>query len=55
MKPSPALVVTIVVGLLVISTLAPSLIALSHALVPLIVVGGVVAIILRLVFFHTRH
>lgn len=54
-KSPKTLIVTAAVGLMIVAALAPSLIALSQALVPLIVVGGVVAIIVRLVFFHTRR
>jgi hypothetical protein len=54
-KSPTSLIVTAVVGLMIVAALAPSLIALSHALVPLVVVGGVVAVVLRLVFFHTRR
>jgi hypothetical protein len=31
------------------------LVALAQALVPLVIVGGIVAAVLRLVFFHTRR
>jgi hypothetical protein len=48
-------IVTATAGLLVVAAFAPTLIALSNALVPLVVVGGIVAVVLRLVFFHTRH
>ncbi len=54
MKSVTTLIVTTAAGLMIVAALAPSLIALSHALVPLVAVGGVVAVILRLVFFHTR-
>ena len=54
MKSPTTVIVIAAVGLMIVAALAPSLIALSQALVPLIVVGGVVAIIVRLVFFHTR-
>jgi hypothetical protein len=54
-KSPTSLIVTIAAGLMVVAALAPSLIGLSHALVPLIAVIGVVAVVLRLVFFHTRR
>ncbi len=55
MKSPITVIVTAVAGLMIVATLAPSLIALSHALVPLVVAVGIVAVVLRLVFFHTRH
>jgi hypothetical protein len=54
-KSPTNLIVTAIVGLLVVAALAPPLIALGHALLPLVVVVGIVVIILRLVFFHTRR
>lgn len=45
---------TVVVLLIVLAALAPTLIALGHALLPLVIAVGVVAVIVRLVFFHTR-
>jgi hypothetical protein len=53
-KSPTSVIVAVIVGLLILATLTPSLVALSQALVPLIVVGGIVAVVLRLVFFHTR-
>lgn len=60
MNPSPSkspsgLWVTAVVLLVILTALAPMLIALSGALLPLVVVAGVVVVIVRLVFFHTRR
>lgn len=55
MKSPATLVVTIAAVLMIVAALSPSLIALSHALVPLVVAVGVVGAILRLVFFHTRR
>lgn len=49
------LIVTTVVGLLIVAALTPQLIALSDALVPLVIALGVVIAVLRLVFFNTRH
>jgi hypothetical protein len=54
MKSSASLLVIAVSGLMVVAALTPSLIALSHALVPVVIVVGVVVVVLRLVFFHTR-
>lgn len=45
----------VVVGLLVVAAVAPRLIDLSHALLPVLVVAILGAILLRLVFFHTRR
>jgi len=44
-----------IVTLLALAATGPALVALSHAAVPLIVAVGVVAIAVRLVFFHTRR
>lgn len=43
------------VGLVLLVAAAPTLISLSHALLPVIVVAGVVVIAVRLIFFHTRR
>ncbi len=43
------------VAVIALCSVGPSLIALAHALVPLVIVGGIVAVVLRLVFFHTRR
>lgn len=53
-KSPTSVIVTATAGLLILAALAPSLIALSQALLPLLVVGGIIAVVLRLVFFHTR-
>jgi hypothetical protein len=47
--------VTAIVALVLLAAVAPLLVALSHALLPLVIVVGVVAVVLRLVFFHTRR
>lgn len=47
----------LIIGLVTLSILVsagPTLVALAHALLPLVIVIGVLAIVLRLVFFHTR-
>jgi hypothetical protein len=54
-KAATGTALAISLGLLLVAAVAPSLIALSDALVPLILVVGVVALALRLVFFHTRR
>lgn len=51
---APVYVLGLVAVLLVLAAVAPSLIALSRALLPLIVVLVVGTGLLRLVFFHTR-
>jgi hypothetical protein len=45
----------VVIGSLLLAAIAPALINLSHALLPLIIVIGFVVVVLRLVFFHTRR
>lgn len=47
--------VTVVVALLVITVTAPILISLSHALVPVLIVGALAVALVKLVFFHTRR
>ncbi|HET7052974.1 MAG TPA: hypothetical protein VFI09_03540 [Solirubrobacterales bacterium] len=53
-KPMMLLIIAIVT-LSVLVSAGPTLVALAHAAVPLVIVGGIVAVVLRLVFFHTRH
>lgn len=48
------LVAAIVVLCFLVSA-GPTLVSLVHAAVPLVIVGGIVAAVLRLVFFHTRR
>jgi len=55
MKPQGNLLVSCVVILVLLAAAAPLLIRLSHALIPLVIAVGVVAVVLRLVFFHTRN
>lgn len=45
----------LIVGLVLLAAIAPALIALSHSLLPLVVVLTVAVAVLRLVFFHTRR
>jgi hypothetical protein len=54
-KSPTNLIVTAAVGLVVVAALAPPLIALSHALVPLVIAVGVVVILVRLVWSHTHR
>lgn len=42
-------------ALLLVAAVAPSLIAVSNALVPLVIVLAIAAVVVRLVFFHTRN
>jgi len=42
------------VGLVALTAAGPTIVALANALVPLVLAVGAVAIVLRLVFFHTR-
>jgi hypothetical protein len=53
-KPTTFLTVAIVALCLLVSA-GPTLISLAHAAVPLVAVVGVVAVVARLVFFHTRR
>lgn len=55
MKPPGGLLLACFIVLMTLATAAPLLIRLSHALVPLIVAIGVVGVVLRLIFFHTRR
>jgi hypothetical protein len=55
MKSLGNYVFSVVVALLLLAAVAPALIGLSHALVPVLVVGAIAAIAVRLVFFHTRR
>lgn len=54
MKSATSLLTTAFVALVLLAAMAPLLIELSRALLPLVVVGGVVVVVVRLVFFHTR-
>lgn len=51
----PTVFGTVAIGLLLLAVAAPALIALSQALLPLVLVLGFVVVALRLVFFHTRR
>lgn len=55
MKALTTFALALAVALLVGAAVAPSLIALSNALMPFVLGGGVVVLVLRLVFFHTRR
>lgn len=45
----------VVLGLVALGTVGPRIAQLVGALVPLVLVVGVVAAVLRLVWFHTRR
>ena len=47
--------VGLVLALLLLAAVAPSLIALSSALLPLVITLAVAAIAVRLIYFHTRR
>lgn len=49
-----AALVGMVVGAVVLVAAAPTLVCLARGLVPLVVVGSVVAAVLRVVWFYTR-
>jgi hypothetical protein len=53
-KPTAYLIAAIV-ALSVLVSAGPTLVALANAAVPLVIAVGVVAVALRLVFFHTRR
>jgi hypothetical protein len=55
MKSPGGLLTTCFVALVLLAAAAPLLIRLSQALLPLVLVVGVVAVVLRLVFFHTHR
>jgi hypothetical protein len=44
-----------VVGLAVLAAAGTTLIRLAHALVPVVLVGGIVAGVLRVLWFYTRR
>jgi hypothetical protein len=45
---------SVVVALIVLAAVAPALIGLSHALVPVLVIGAIAAIAVRLVWYWTQ-
>ncbi len=54
--PSPSgRVLLLIVGLVAIVAAGPTLIALLHAAVPLVIVGGIVAVVLRVVWHYTNR
>jgi hypothetical protein len=54
MNKATAWLIAAVVGLAVLTAAGPTLVELAHAAVPLVIAVGVVAVALRLVYFHTR-
>ncbi|HEX7245079.1 MAG TPA: hypothetical protein VF245_05885 [Solirubrobacterales bacterium] len=54
-KPPGGWLITALIVLVLLAATGPLLIGLSRALVPLVLVVGVVAVTVRLVFFHTRR
>jgi hypothetical protein len=54
MKSPGSFLMTCLVALVLLAATAPLLIELSRALLPFVVVVGVVVVAARLVFFHTR-
>jgi hypothetical protein len=44
----------LVVGLVVLAAVAPTLLRLASALMPLVLVVGIVVAVLRMVWFYTR-
>jgi hypothetical protein len=55
MNKSTGWFVGAVVALAMLVSAGPALVALANAAVPLVIAIGVVAAVLRLVFFHTRR
>lgn len=49
------LLIILAVALTLIVSAGPTLIALAHALVPLVIVGGIIAAVLRIVWHYTDH
>jgi hypothetical protein len=45
----------VVIALLAVAMVAPILISLSHAVIPVVIVAALAVIAVRLVFFHTRR
>ncbi len=57
-NPMNRLITYLIVGIVALSLLVsagPTLVALAEAAVPLVVAVGIVAVVVRLVFFHTRR
>ncbi len=46
--------VVAVIGLVVLMADGPTIVAVLHALIPVIAVGGFVALLARVVWFYTR-
>lgn len=55
MKALGSSLLAAVVALVALSAVAPALINLSHALLPVLIVAIVGAALLRLLWFHTRR
>lgn len=51
----PGRLLAFIIGLAVLLSAGPTLVALAQAVVPLVIAGGIVAVIVRVVFFHTRR
>jgi hypothetical protein len=45
----------VVIALVAVAVAAPAVIKVSHALVPVLVIGALAVIAVRLAFFHTRR
>jgi hypothetical protein len=54
-SPPGKLLLVLIIALAVMVSAGPTLVALAQAAVPLVIVGGIVAAVLRLIFFHTRR
>jgi hypothetical protein len=55
MKPPGGWLIIGIVALVLLAAVAPLLIELSRALLPLAIVLAVAVVVVRLVFFHTRN
>lgn len=49
------LLATVFMGAVMLAVIAPVLVQLARALVPLVLVAGIVAVVVLLVWRHTRH
>lgn len=54
-SPPGKLLLVLVIVLAVVVSVGPTLVALVHAAVPLVIVGGIVAVVLRVVWHFTNR
>ncbi len=53
--PPGKLLLVLVIVLAVVVSAGPTLVALVHAAVPLVIVGGIVAVVVRVVWHYTNR